>query len=297
MSEILGSPETSQQPFVVVLGTAQDGGFPQAGCTNACCDWARADLSRRRLPACLGVVDPVSQQRWMLDCTPNFPEQLEVLNQVSDPSWGLAGVFLTHGHIGHYVGLIHLGKEVMGARGIPLYVMPRMRSFIESDSPWRQLVEQDHVRVHPLSHGGEVVLNERIRITPFEVPHRDEISETVGFRVSGPGRSIIHLPDIDSWDAWQGDVSTLLSGVAVAWLDGTFYDDSELPHRNLAAISHPFMVDSLAHFQGLPKDLRSRIRFTHLNHSNPAANPESEQAGQVRSSGHHIAVEGEMYGI
>ncbi len=283
------------RPQVVVLGTAQDGGAPQAGCTQTCCEWTRADPERRRLPASLGIIDPLAQKRWIIDCTPDFPEQLHRLNAVSDPSWGLAGVFLTHAHIGHYVGLIHLGKEVMGARGVPVYVMPRMRGFIESDSPWRQLVEQGNISLEPLADGLTIQLTSQVSVTPFEVPHRDEISETVGFKVHGPTRTVAHLPDIDSWAAWEQELGDFLSGLDVAWLDGTFFDSTELPHRDLSKISHPMMVTSLEALSPLPASLRDRVRFTHLNHSNPVINPESPQAAQIIASGAHLAAEGERF--
>ncbi len=61
--------EQNRDPFVVVLGIAQDGGHPQPGCTRACC--AGIDPISRHLPACLGVIDPESQQRWIIDATPD----------------------------------------------------------------------------------------------------------------------------------------------------------------------------------------------------------------------------------
>ena len=41
------------------------------------------------------------------------------------------GIFLTHAHIGHYSGLIHLGKEALGAKGISVYAMPKMSFFLK----------------------------------------------------------------------------------------------------------------------------------------------------------------------
>ena len=50
------------------------------------------------------------------------------------------GIFLTHAHIGHYSGLIHLGKEALGAKQIPVYAMPKMSFFLKENGPWSQLV-------------------------------------------------------------------------------------------------------------------------------------------------------------
>jgi pyrroloquinoline quinone biosynthesis protein B len=286
---------TGPRPFVMVLGTAQDGGFPQAGCQDDLCNWARKDSSRQRLAACLAIVDPLTQERWLVDCTPSFPQQLHALDQVTDPQWPLSGIFLTHAHIGHYVGLVHLGKEVMGAQKIPVHVMPRMGAFIQRDAPWKQLVTFDNIRLEGLKDHQAVQLNQRLSITPFLVPHRDEISETVGFLVTGPGASVMHIPDIDSWAQWEVDLAQRLAAVDVAFLDGTFFDGSELPHRALASISHPFLTSSIEFFQDFPVHIRNRIRFTHLNHSNPAVNPQSQAAQVVRQAGHHIASDGEIF--
>ena len=121
---------------LLVLGTAQDGGYPQAGCRKACCQFAGEAKGRTRFPTSWAVVDNRSKQRWLFECTPRFPEQLQMLNRlVAPPAGELSGILLTHGHIGHYAGLMHLGREVIGARNMPVYVMPRMRTFLESNGP------------------------------------------------------------------------------------------------------------------------------------------------------------------
>jgi hypothetical protein len=48
----------SAGPYLVVLGIAQDGGYPQAGCRRECCARAWRDASLRRGVSCLGIVDP-----------------------------------------------------------------------------------------------------------------------------------------------------------------------------------------------------------------------------------------------
>jgi pyrroloquinoline quinone biosynthesis protein B len=282
------------EPWVVVLGTAQDGGVPQVGCRRPCC--AQPDRpGRRRSPACLAVVDPRSRQRWIIDCTPAFPEQLARLDKATGQDWGLDGVFLTHAHIGHYVGLIHLGREVMGTDGLPVYAMDRMGAFIRGDAPWRHLVENRHIQLRGLESGVRVELAPSLSVTPLLVPHRDEISETVGFRVDGPNKSVLHIPDIDDWDAWDMDLDALLTDVDAAWLDGTFYNADELPHRDLSVIAHPFIEKSMSRFATLSSDIRERIRFTHLNHSNPACETNGPVAAEIRDAGFGIAVEGEHF--
>ncbi|MEQ1906272.1 MAG: hypothetical protein ABL888_18955, partial [Pirellulaceae bacterium] len=111
-----------QQPFAVLLGNAQDAGYPQAGCQKECCRDAWGDPSRRRFASCLAIVDPISKERFMLECTPDFKEQLRLLEELTWVSpQRLDELLITHAHIGHYAGLIHLGREVMGTQGIPVH--------------------------------------------------------------------------------------------------------------------------------------------------------------------------------
>ena len=289
--------EPAASPLVVVLGVAQDAGYPQAGCLKGCCAPAWSDPSLRRHAASLGIVDPVSGERWLIDATPALPEQLYALDQHTPSRRGEApdGVLLTHAHIGHYTGLIHLGREVMGAQAVPLYAMPRMASFLSDNGPWEQLVQIENISLQPLVSGQPVQLSPRVTVTPLAVPHRDEYSETVGYIVTGPARSILWLPDIDKWERWSIPLEDMLAQVDRAYLDGTFFDGDELPGRDMAEIPHPFIVESLRRLDDAPLALREKVRFIHLNHSNPALQPGSEAAGHVRAAGMGVAAQGEVY--
>ena len=287
-------------PFVIVLGVAQDGGRPQAGCTRRCCRPAQDDGSHHRRVASLAIVDPRTGHRWLVDATPDFQAQLHALDRLAAPSGpppGLDGIFLTHAHIGHYTGLIHLGREVLGAHGVPLYAMPRMTRFLETSGPWSQLVELGNVRLNRLQADRNVKLAPGLDVTPIRVPHRDEFSETVGFRISGPSRSVLYIPDIDKWTRWERSLPDVLATVDRAYLDGTFYDGDELPGRDMAAIPHPFIVESLAHLAALPTTERAKVRFIHLNHTNPAHENDSTAARTIRAAGMDVAREGDHFGL
>ena len=276
----------------VVLGTAQDGGVPQAGCGCGTCGRARVDPGSVRRPSCLGLIDGVTGSRWIVDATPQFPSQLDDLFSVDGGSVGgpPEGILLTHAHVGHYAGLLHLGGEVMCGHEVPVWVMPRMAEFLNAHEPWASLVARRHVILKEMSPQSPVSLGERISVRPVPVPHRDELSETVAFEIAGASRRVLWLPDIDDWDARLAD---WVAGVDVAWLDGTFYSDSELPGRELGQIPHPRISDHLAEYSRLADGGGTDVRLIHLNHSNPACDPDSPEARLIADAGVRVASEGE----
>jgi pyrroloquinoline quinone biosynthesis protein B len=299
-------------PYVLVLGTAQDAGLPQLGCTAPCCEAARADPAQVRLVAALLIVDPRTNQRWLIDATPDLGAQVERARghppgrAAAQPTVGrpalFEGVFLTHAHMGHYTGLAELGREAYAASDLPVYCTAAMASFLTHNGPWSQLVERGEVSLAVFQPGEPVVLSRDpdtgvpdLTVTAFRVPHRDEFSDTVGYRVDGPSASLLYIPDIDKWERAEHTLSGWLDSVDVALLDGTFYADGEIPGRSMADIPHPFITETLALLQALPVAPRARVVFTHLNHSNPAARAGSEAQLVVQAAGAHVAREGEVF--
>ena len=285
---------TDASPYLVVLGVAQDAGYPQAGCEQSHCDAGWADPRNERLPVSLGIVDPEHAQHVLFEATPALPRQLQRLRVASADGHDLAGVFLTHAHIGHYTGLIYFGREAMGADQVPVYVMPRMRRFLETNGPWSQLVTLGNVSLITLGHG-ETRRVGRLGVTPLLVPHRDEFSETVGYRIDGPNRRVLFVPDIDKWSKWSLDLAEQIGRVDMAFLDATFYDTDELPGRNMAEIPHPFVVETMFQLQTLTRAEREKVWFIHFNHSNPLLRDDSEATHAVRARGFNLAREGLIF--
>ena len=278
------------EPYLVVLGIAQDAGYPQADCKKKCCEPVWTGKQEPQMVSCLGVVDPQSDELWLLDATPDFKTQLHLLQQLEDQaSTTLSGVLLTHAHIGHYTGLMQLGREAMGARSIPVYAMPRMTSFLKTNGPWSQLVNLKNIELHPLKADSTIQLNQRITIQPLVVPHRDEFSETVGFKITGARKSALFIPDIDKWEKWDQDIRQLIPGIDYAFLDGTFFQNGELPGRDMSEIPHPFVEESMQLFDSLPGKDKSKIHFIHFNHTNPLLQPNSPAQWEVKKAGFNIA--------
>ncbi len=282
------------QPYVLVLGIAQDGGLPQAGCRKRCCTNGRSEHV-----SSLALVDPGSRRWWLFDATPDFRAQLAHVAREA-PACSLAGVFLTHAHIGHYAGLMHLGREAMGARAVPVWAMPRMRDYLATNGPWSQLVRLKNIELAPLAAESTVTLGDSLRVTPFLVPHRDEYSETVGFRIEGASAAVLFIPDIDKWERWDRRIEDAIANsgdVRAAYVDGTFFDASELPGRDMSEIPHPFIVESLSRLAALPAAKRARVRFIHLNHTNRVVVPGSAERKRVEAAGMRVASEGERVGL
>ncbi|MGH1365733.1 MAG: MBL fold metallo-hydrolase [Calditrichia bacterium] len=284
-------------PYLVVLGIAQDAGYPQANCKKGCCESAWENSALRRHASCIALVDPRSGKRWLFEATPDIKNQLSMLDDWTETSSQniVDGIFLTHAHIGHYTGLMHVGREVMGTTNLPVFAMPRMRNFLRTNGPWSQLVELQNVQLKNLRADSTIQLEKDLSVTPVQVPHRDEFSETVGFIIRSEQRSALFLPDIDKWEKWQRNIEDILRTVDVAYVDATFYANGEIPGRDMALIPHPFVEESMKRFAILPDDEKEKIHFIHLNHTNPMLQPNSSARKQVLSNGYEIAEEGEIF--
>ena len=282
----------NDSPYLYVLGVVQDAGYPQAGCYESHCMSGWEDMRLRRGATSLALIDSIANKKYLFEATPNLPAQLYHLElEAPSDQFPLSGVFLTHAHIGHYVGLMFLGHEAMGASSVPVYAMPRMETFLRTSGPWSQLVKFQNISIISLQNAQKQQFD-RVSVTPFLVPHRDEYSETVGYRIEGPSKTAIFIPDINKWSAWNTDISELVKSVDYALLDATFYADGELPGRDMSQIGHPFVSESMELFRDLsPKD-RNKVWFIHMNHTNPLLNDDSEESQFVRSAGFNIAKEG-----
>jgi pyrroloquinoline quinone biosynthesis protein B len=175
-----------------------------------------------------------------------------------------------------------------------------MAAFLENNGPWSLLIEAGHIEIMPIANGQAIRLNERLTITPILVPHRDEFSETVGFRIEGPQRSVLFFPDIDKWTAWDtlgGSIEAEIARVDVAYIDGTFFANGEIPGRDMSDIPHPFIEESMERFASLPTTEQNKIRFIHFNHTNPVLRPDTEAVRQVQTAGFSIAEQSERVNL
>ena len=280
---------------LVILGIAQDGGSPQIGCDKSCCKtlW---DKNLFESVTSVGLIDNIENRFFLIDASPDITKQYQMLNSLAS-NGTLGGIALTHAHIGHYSGLLFLGKESLGAKKINVYSMPKMSFFLKNNGPWSQLIQEKNIIINELKNDSIQNLSKYISIKPILVPHRDEFSETVGYLIKGEVKSALFLPDIDKWEKWNKKIEDFIRNVDYAFIDGTFYNGKEIPHRNMNEIPHPFVVETLERFKNLKKKDKKKVYFIHLNHTNPLLKPNNKITKEIIKRGYNIARTGMKFNL
>ncbi len=282
-------------PSLIILGTIQDAGSPHIGCKKKCCDSLFNRGNSNRTVVSLGIADPESKKTFLIEATPDIASQMKFLLKSIEQEDKKTpdGILLTHAHIGHYAGLMYLGKEAMNAKNAVVYAMPRMKIFLEENGPWSQLVKNKNILIKELHDQKKVKLTKNISIIPIVVPHRDEYSETVGYKIIGPFKKCLFIPDIDKWSKWNKSIIKEIKNVDYAFLDATFYSGKEINNRNIKEIPHPFIIESMALFKDLPLKEKNKIHFIHFNHTNPVLNNSNERK-EVEKKGFKIAQQNDV---
>ena len=275
---------------IVILGTIQDAGSPQIGCNKSCCIDLFKNQNNDRQIISLGLIDTPNNKTYLFEATPDIAQQMKRLTSYEKLSNKeiADGIFLTHAHIGHYTGLMFLGKEAMDAQNIPVHAMPKMKKFLINNGPWNLLVERKNINIIEIENEKSIQLSDKIKVIPFLVPHRDEYSETVGYKIIGPNKSALFIPDIDKWDKWDKVILDEIKKVDYAFLDATFYSGKEINNRDISQIPHPFIIESLENFKELNQQEKNKVVFIHFNHTNPVIDPDSYEAKTVTGLGFKI---------
>ena len=283
-------------PYALVLGIAQDAGMPQVGCYAERCDRARA-REQPRYAASLALIDADADRYYLVDATPDITRQLDLIDEPgfrrrAGERRPFDGIFLTHAHIGHYAGLAVLGREGLGIAPTPTYCTARMAEYLRSNGPWELMVREGRLDLREVPPDQWLRIDDSLEARALLVPHRPEYADTVGWIFRGPTRSILYLPDIDSWERWELNIEDVVASVDVALLDATFYSGDEVPGRRIEDIPHPLVPHSMDRLQSRV-DAGSRVIFTHVNNTNPAIFEDSAEAGEVRRRGFEVATEGQ----
>lgn len=287
--------EHSFKQYITVLGTAQDGGYPHIGCQKTCCANFYNGTNKKKSVVALGLIDKENKQKWLFEATPDLHTQLaEIENNHLKKTTIIDGVFLTHAHIGHYTGLMYFGREALGKKNINVFAMPKMKDYLTNNGPWSQLISLKNIKLNSLQNDSTIVLNTKLKVTPFLVPHRDEFSETVGYKVEGLKKSALFIPDIDKWHKWKKSIIEEVKKVDYAFLDATFLNQKEVK-RAMTEVPHPFIQETVNLFKNETLTTKNKVIFIHFNHTNPALQENSKERKAIEKLGFKFANEGDNY--
>lgn len=295
--EKVASKSSTYDQYITILGTAQDGGYPHIGCQRDCCTSFYEGNSKNQKVVSLGLVDKVNQKKYLFEATPDITTQLDDLerNHLKTETI-IDGVFLTHAHIGHYAGLIYFGREALGKKDIPVYAMPKMKDFLTNNGPWSQLIDIKNIALRNLKNDSTIAVTNTLKVTPFVVPHRDEFSETVGYKIEGANKLALFIPDINKWDLWEKNIVEEVKKVDYAFIDATFFKDGEI-NRPMSEVPHPFIEETVSLFKGESVETKNKVIFIHFNHTNPALQEDSKERRDLEKLGFRFASEKDIYGL
>lgn len=297
LSAFTSLAQQTKKPYLYVLGTLQDGGMPHLGCSKEHCTQLLEHPDPSKKVVSLGLVLPRNKETYLFEATPDIVSQVTILQKEIPNNNSIIpnGIFITHAHLGHYTGLAYLGKEALGAKNVKVFAMPKMEAMLKKNTPWDLLVQQNNIALYPIDNEQEITLKEGVTIIPILVPHRDERSETVGYKIVGPQKTALFIPDINKWNLWEKDFVKEIERVDYAFIDATFFDAEEIGYRDLSQIPHPFVVETINILDPLPAKQKNKIYFIHLNHTNPLLNPASNASILVKQKGYRVAKFGNRF--
>ena len=176
------------------------------------------------------------------------------------------------------------GHRCAGAARV--YAMPRMRRVLEhagSMGTARQAVEHRDSLARGRTNGAPERTNHASRrsafLTATNIPRRSAFAS-----LARRARSSFCPTSTNGIAGIR--VSRTSSRVPTSHISTRhLYRDGEVPGRAMSEIPHPFMQETMARFADAPAAERAKIRFIHLNRTNPVAFPESDERRAVEQRG------------
>ncbi len=248
---------------IKILGIAQDGGIPHLRCNCNNC---------KNLTHYVSSIALIGEKTLVIDATPDITRQFRMLSNVD-------AMLITHLHLGHYIGILQLGKEVASTNLFPIYVTEKVAKFIRTNKPFNYLIERKNINLN-LIYPGSTFYFKDIEILPFEVNHRNEDGNTIGLLIN---KKLLYIPDIDYL---YPEIISRINSSETVFLDATFYDKNELSRQK--NVPHPSIIDTMRIF-GRPTN---KFYFIHLNHTNPVLNKSSREYNNIIQNGYQLAYEG-----
>ena len=286
---------------VTILGTAQDGGIPQAGCSCERCNEAHKDLKLRKYPVSLGIIG-TDGSKHIIEVTKNLSEQLMIWSTNGNELFIPETVSITHLHLGHVEGIGQFGKPVMASKEVDVFLSHKNKNIFDERSDIKLMIEENNIRTHAKNFNQlfEPMQGCGFSLQFISIPHRSELGDTAAIIIKGNKRNILFMPDQDSWKETleyysKENIREFLKmfDINEALIDGTFWSMEELPGRNISEIPHPTIQDSLK-LLGKRMENDPRISFLHLNHSNPVNDIGSKQRKIVEENGWRVSEIGDV---
>ena len=285
---IISISVNSQSEYIYILGNTQDAGLPHIGCQHPFCEDS-FNVYEEHYSTSIAVVNSDLKKYILFEATPDITFQLNNLKKnIFDEFLLPESIYITHAHIGHYTGLMYFGREALGSKELIVRVLPRMSNFLQNNGPWSQLVDINNIKIKEINFGSSTKELANINITPVQVPHRDEYSETAGYIIKGKNKKALFIPDIDKWEKWDKDLSQLAKEFDFLLIDATFYNSKEI-NRDISEIPHPLVTETIDLLNGLSIENRNKVYFIHMNHTNMMLDPDSELSKLITSKGFNIA--------
>ena len=285
---IISISVNSQSEYIYILGNTQDAGLPHIGCHHPFCEDS-FNVYEEHYTTSIAVVNSDLKKYILFEATPDITFQLNNLKKnIFDEFMLPESIYITHAHIGHYTGLMYFGREALGSKDLLVRVLPRMSKFLQNNGPWSQLVDINNIKIKEINFGSSTNELSNINVTPIQVPHRDEYSETAGYIIKGKNKKALFIPDIDKWEKWDRDLNQLAKEFDFLLIDATFYNSKEI-NRDISEIPHPLVIETIDLLSGLNLEYRNKVYFIHMNHTNMMLDPNSDLSKLVTSKGFNIA--------
>ena len=158
------------------------------------------------------------------------------------------------------------------------------------------MIDLENIVCLDLQKDSTISVSSSLKVTPFLVPHRDEFSETVGYKITGENKSALFIPDINKWEVWEKNIVEEVAKVDYAFIDATFYKDGEI-NRPMSEIPHPFIEETIELFKDETIQTKNKVIFIHFNHTNPALQPNSVERNELELLGYRVGTEGDVFGL
>lgn len=271
---------------ILILGSAQDAGVPQIGCDCSNCLYARKNHKFIRFGPSIAILDNEKEYCYLIDASPDIKHQVEIIKRnvpkvKTQKTLPISGVFLTHVHFGHVSGLWTLGKECIDTQEITVFCSEKMCEFLVNNHPFSHMIVRKNLILSEMKINHKYPI-EDFWITSFQVPHRNEYADTVGYVIER-NKKLLYLPDLDYW---RDDLIKLVESVDIALIDGSFYSKDELPGRD--DVPHPPIKET----KELLDPTKTEIHFTHFNHTNLILKREGKERKEILEKGFKIAFDG-----